>query len=497
MDDSMDRSLDKLHVKPKFDAPEEDDHIQQQSYVTVLEEEDIWSRLENEIQSVANVFCLSKTEATLLLSYFHWDVSKFVDEWFDDPTSVRERVGILEMSLDQSSNDEEFFCGGCYKFHKLENSASVSCGHRVCTNCWTSHISKVFNETSKWNVWLKCPYVPCQASVGRDMIESFASEEDKTKYERYLLKSYVEESKTMKLCPRAASGRSCTIDLTRGDSRNSGVYCVCLLKFCWNCSKDVHSPVDCETAAKWLAMTMSGYQNPNRPLANTVPCPKCKQRTAENQYVLAEIFSLKMKCLPCNYEFCWLCRGDWTEHDEETCNNDAVPCDYEETDSLWRMEEFSIDKYKECYENWQSNDLLMQRAIAKLQQLRNVDLPKLSEIQLPTVQQLDFITEAALQVTESRRILKWTYAYQYYLSDDKQDLLKIKQEYVKLLLKKLNDCIETDMSLFLNAEGSSENFHAFRIKLTGLTRTTRIYNETLIRDLEDGLANGYGLNHDD
>lgn len=69
--------------------------------------------------------------------------------------------------------------------------------YNVLTCNFIGHINNILNKTSEWNVWLKCPYVPCQASVGRDMIESFAFEEEKTKYDRYLLKSYVEDNKTV------------------------------------------------------------------------------------------------------------------------------------------------------------------------------------------------------------------------------------------------------------------------------------------------------------
>ncbi|KFK42921.1 hypothetical protein AALP_AA1G055700 [Arabis alpina] len=332
------------------------------------------------------------------------------------------------------------------------------------TKTW--RIKSVINESpaSEWNLWLKCPYESCRVTGGRDMIQRFATDEEKSKYNRFLFISYVDDNKMMKCCP--VPGR-CTNNLSP-DSESSKVLCQCLLTFCWNCCNDAHSPVDCETAAKWLAKIMSGYQNSNR-----------------------------------------LCRGDWTNHGEETCTNDAVmDIPYEETNSQWETEE--------CYENWQSNDLLMQKAKVKLQQLRSVDIPKLSKIQLPTEQQLEFIKEAGLQVIESRRILKWTYAYQYYLPDDnKQNLLKICQGNVKLLLKALDKCIETKLPGFLNAEGVSEKFNAFRFKLTRLTRTTREYNEKLMRELEAGLANdvsasgmpqmaynsdqtsGSGLNHDE
>lgn len=45
---------------------------------------------------------------------------------------------------------------------------------------------------------LRCPDPSCGAAVGQDMIDSLASDEDKEKYSRYLLRSYIEDSK--KVC---------------------------------------------------------------------------------------------------------------------------------------------------------------------------------------------------------------------------------------------------------------------------------------------------------
>lgn len=45
---------------------------------------------------------------------------------------------------------------------------------------------------------LRCPDPSCGAAVGQDMINSLASDEDKERYSRYLLRSYIEDSK--KVC---------------------------------------------------------------------------------------------------------------------------------------------------------------------------------------------------------------------------------------------------------------------------------------------------------
>jgi len=47
---------------------------------------------------------------------------------------------------------------------------------------------------------LRCPDPTCGAAVGQDMITLLKSDEDKQKYARYLLRSYIEDNK--KVCPR-------------------------------------------------------------------------------------------------------------------------------------------------------------------------------------------------------------------------------------------------------------------------------------------------------
>ena len=47
---------------------------------------------------------------------------------------------------------------------------------------------------------LRCPDPSCGAAVGQDMINLLASDEDKEKYDRYLLRSYIEDNK--KVCGR-------------------------------------------------------------------------------------------------------------------------------------------------------------------------------------------------------------------------------------------------------------------------------------------------------
>ena len=45
---------------------------------------------------------------------------------------------------------------------------------------------------------LKCPEPSCPAAVGQDMFEKLASKEDKEKYYRYFIRSYVEDNRKVR-----------------------------------------------------------------------------------------------------------------------------------------------------------------------------------------------------------------------------------------------------------------------------------------------------------
>ncbi|XP_022854196.1 probable E3 ubiquitin-protein ligase ARI8 [Olea europaea var. sylvestris] len=120
-----------------------------------------------------------------------------------------------------------------------------------------------------------------------------------------------------------------------------------------------------------------------------------------------------------------------------------------------------------------------------------LQLEKLSDKQCQPESQLKFIIEAWLQIVECRRVLKWTYAYGYYLPEHEQ----AKKRFFEYLqgeaesgLERLHQCAEKEFQGYLNAEGPSKDFNEFRTKLAGLTSVTKNYFENLVGALENGLS---------
>ncbi|KAK9673513.1 hypothetical protein RND81_12G172000 [Saponaria officinalis] len=464
-------------------------HRNQQNY-TILSEADIRQCQEDDIMKISTVLSISHVEASILLRHYSWSVSKVHDEWFADEEKVRRIVGLLERPVVGFSNAREMTCGICFEDFPRSMMSSAACGHPFCNSCWAGYIGTAIND-GPGCLTLRCPDPSCDATVGQDMINKVASKEDMEKYARYFLRSYIEDNRKAKWCP--APGCDYAVDFVVG-SGNYDVSCRCSHSFCWNCTEEAHRPVDCGTVSKWIMKNSAESENMNWILANSKPCPKCKRPIEKNQGCM------HITCTPpCKFEFCWLCLGAWTDHGERTggfyaCNRYETARQegvYDEAEKRREMAKNSLERYTHYYERWATNQSSRQKALADLQQMQNVHLEKLSDIQCQPESQLKFIIEAWLQIVECRRVLKWTYAYGYYLPEHehaKRQFFEYLQGEAEAGLERLHQCAEKELQVYLNAEGPLKDFNEFRTKLAGLTSVTRNYFENLVRALENGLS---------
>ncbi|KAI3757071.1 hypothetical protein L6452_04604 [Arctium lappa] len=463
-------------------------HRSQQNY-TILNETDIQLRQEDDIMKIASILSISDVAAAILLRHYNWSVSKVNDEWFADEEKVRRVVGLLEEPR-PLPNAKELTCGICFEVYPCDSMSSAACGHPFCVTCWQGYISTAIND-GPGCLTLRCPDPSCGAAVGKDMIVSLASHDDREKYRRYFLRSFVEDNRKTKWCP--APGCDYAVDFIVGGG-TFDVTCRCSYSFCWNCTEEAHRPVDCDTVSKWIMKNSAESENMNWILANSKPCPKCKRPIEKNQGCM------HITCTPpCKFEFCWLCLGAWADHGERTggfyaCNRyEAAKQEgvYDDTEKRREMAKNSLERYTHYYERWATNQSSRQKALADLQQMQSIHLEKLSDKQCQPESQLKFITEAWLQIVECRRVLKWTYAYGYYLPEHehaKRQFFEYLQGEAESGLERLHQCAEKELQGYLNVEGPSKDFNEFRMKLAGLTSVTRNYFENLVRALENGLS---------
>ncbi|KAK8960770.1 putative E3 ubiquitin-protein ligase ARI8 [Platanthera guangdongensis] len=459
-----------------------------QQHYTVLNEHDIRQHQEDDISRISAVLSTSRVHACLLLRHYNWSVSKVHDEWFADEEAVRKAVGLLGKQV-EISNARELTCGICFEVYPRKAMSSAACGHPFCSSCWRGYIGTAIND-GPGCLMLRCPDPTCSAAIGQDMIDIFAYCEDKKKYTHYLLRSYIENNRKTKWCP--APGCEFAVDFAMGCG-SYDVSCDCSHSFCWNCTEEAHRPVECGTVAKWILKNSAESENMNWILANSKPCPKCKRPIEKNQGCM------HITCTPpCKFEFCWLCLDPWLEHGERTggfyaCNRYETAKQegvYDESERRREMAKNSLERYTHYYERWATNQQSRQKALVDLHNMQTKKLEKLSKTHCQPESQLKFIIDAMLQVVECRRVLKWTYAYGYYLPDHehaKKQFFEYLQGEAEAGLERLHQCAEKELQVYLDAEVPMKEFTDFRRKLAGLTSVTRNYFENLVRVLETGL----------
>ncbi|KAK6144642.1 hypothetical protein DH2020_021462 [Rehmannia glutinosa] len=443
-----------------------------------LKQEEIKQLQQNDISTVSNVLSVSRGVACTLLCQNNWSLSSVYEKWFSDENKIPEEP--IGKSAIQKS--EKLTCKICYETINITNMLSADCGHLFCSGCWKFYISTSIKD-GPGCLTLNCPEPGCKSNPGLDMVDLLSSRKDKDKYYRYLYRSYIESNTKRKWCP--APGCDFAIEFDSDGSYE--VTCDCGCKFCWNCVEENHRPLDCETVAKWIEKNSSEAESTTWILAYTKPCPKCRRAIEKSQGCN------RMRCRePCSFEFCWACLEPWSKHGYVMydCNKFKEEGDSPDERSRKKAKKH-LERYTHYYERWDSNDKSRKRALVDLDIARNEHVDLLVKVQEETQAQLKFVIEAWEQIVECRRVLKWSYAYGYYLSlskSGKVDFFGHLQGQAESALERLHHCAEKEMSEYLSGDCRSEDFKSFRSKLAGLTSVTRNYFENLVTALENDLS---------
>ncbi|OMO87234.1 Zinc finger, C6HC-type [Corchorus capsularis] len=239
----------------------------------------------------------------------------------------------------------------------------------------------------------------------------------------------------------------------------------------------------CDVIAKWNEKIADPETRTMlRIMSCSKPCPNYKRPIEKNTGCM------HMTCRPpCNYEFCWICLQKWSGHQNYyNCNR------YSEVKVSRERSKESAKKYFHCCDRWEAHGLSRQKAVKNLEKLKSEEIMKLCYNQQLISSEVDFVVEAWRQIIECRQILRWTYAYRYFLSEKesgKVELFEFLQGAAESSLERLHSCTERGVGELLIADGPSlELFDEFWKKLIGLTGVTRNYFENLVKALQNGLS---------
>lgn len=384
-DDPID-SLEVEHivlVKPDKDKIYQLDQVIQEIY--------------HELQEVSETLGVSLSHSALIMKNNQWNRERVFEKFFSNPDSILLYAQYTRGTYDPES-DTSFTCPICMSTDLPRSSIfALECRHAFCNECWRMYIEELINRGDSES--LRCMETSCsEVLLNTDFIKEIVGVEEYKKYLKFWVNKFIDSHPLWTFCPQPG----CEY-IFKSDGK-SLLRCFCGFTFCSKCHKEAHHPATCTEMEKWEIKCKSDSETYNWIKVNTKSCPKCKTTIEKNGGCN------HMSCRKCNYEFCWICFGDWSKH--SSCN--VYKPDSEEVKNLETSRKF-LERYLHYYHRYITHE-----NSKKLEsELRDKSLNQMMAMNLNfelSSRNVRIVEEATENLIECRRILKYTYVAAFYMS---------------------------------------------------------------------------------
>ncbi|MFT7811548.1 ankyrin repeat and IBR domain-containing protein 1 isoform X2 [Arapaima gigas] len=438
--------------------------------------------------------------AEALLRAHDWDREKLLEAWMTNAEDCCQRSGVhmptpppsgcnawdtlpsprtprttrsSATSPDEISlgDDGMPLCGICMcTISVFEDPVDMSCGHEFCRACWEGFLNLKIQEGEAHNIF--CPAHDCFQLVPVEVIESVVSREMDKRYLQFDIKAFVENNPAINWCPTPGCERAVRLNRVGPGATASDPLSFPLLRapavdcgkghlFCWECLGEAHEPCECQTWNMWLqkvsemkpeelAGVSEAYEDAANCLwllTNSKPCANCKSPIQKNEGCN------HMQCAKCKYDFCWICLEEWKKHSSSTggyyrCTRYEVIQQVEEQSkemtveaekkhkSFQELDRFMhyYTRYKNHEHSYQLEQRLLKTAKEKMEQLSRAFSGREG-----TPPDTTFIEDAVHELLKTRRILKCSYPYGFFLEpkSTKKEIFELMQTDLEMVTEDL------------------------------------------------------------
>ena len=119
-----------------------------------------------------------------------------------------------------------------------------------------------------------------------------------------------------------------------------------------------------------------------------------------------------------------------------------------------------------------------------------IKMEQLHDIKQYPIGEVEFLKLAVEQVIKCRRVLKWTYAFGYFLSPGvEKNLFEHLQEKLEENTEHLHELVEKPLDEFLDLNITDKSkFYHYKSDLTNYFQVTKNFFENLLDGIENGLT---------
>ncbi|KAF4386572.1 hypothetical protein F8388_006527 [Cannabis sativa] len=479
---------------------EYDTFISKDPVITVITKESLLAAQREDLSNVMEVLSLKEHHARTLLIHYCWDVDKLlailVEKGKDE---LYRKAGVTSVEHDNPASSKlssMVSCNVCIEEVPAANVTTMDCGHYFCNDCWTEHFIVKINEGQSRRI--TCMEYQCDAICDEEKVRTLVNARDPNlaeKFDRFLLESYIEDSRKVKWCP---SVPHCGNAIRIEDDVVCEVQCTCGVQFCFNCLSETHSPCPCFMWALWVKKCQDDSETLNYISFHTKHCPKCHKLVEKNGGCNL------VNCI-CGQPFCWLC-GEATGRTHTYAFIEGHSCGRFKEETKEKNERAKKDLFRHIhYHNRYKAHMDSLKLEMKLQTSLEGKILALEERD-STNREFDWLTKGLFRLSRSRKILAYSYAFAFYMFGEENfnRNLSAEEKLIKLNLfenqqQQLEANVEV-LSSFLEEPFDTYPSHKLmlvKIKILDLSRTVdnickKLY-ECIENDLLSSLLKASGI----
>jgi IBR domain. len=457
----------------------------------------------------------SESDLLIMLQSRKWQPDDVINDFYDNKQQLYSSSGIPMPPLvsHNTFENKKFACTICCESYDMVTVYSLTCGHEFCINCYYHYI---YNEIGHGRL-ISCITPECNYKIPHDDLEEILyyieGKNELVRIERVLssnrlldstAKIYIDAHASYKWCPSTdctnftelihSPGQDETRENESKDiSKVPIVACLDSHEFCFGCKYENHLPCPCWIVKKWIQKCEDDSETANWIEANTHSCPKCGSAIEKNGGCN------HMICKKCKSEFCWICMGNWSEHNNSyyRCNRFREENVEEETKKT--KSRLSLNRYLHFYKRFTVHESSMEgdrRTIDKINniarlymELRRTEGESNKGPKILSWNEIQFLPDAIHSLTNGRKTLKWTYTFAFYLGDSNfSTIFEGNQNYLNKTVEDLSEIFEKILK-----EGKYNNIETLlkkKNKIIALSDLITLRQRTLISSAE------YYLNQD-
>ncbi|KAJ1919948.1 hypothetical protein IWQ60_007110 [Tieghemiomyces parasiticus] len=491
-----------------------------------------------EADKVGSIFGLSLTHATMMLRSMRWNKDRFLERYTEDPERVQRAAGIADvdpeaarslappvrdyferfsaplasaavdnegekadvpdaapglpvdpifiahddLSLEAQSKRArtelraDTLCEICFSNEPDTPLYALACGHWFCVVCYHEYLGhKVRDEGLLTRI--QCPTAKCPNAVDEPSVEMLVSPRDFQRYQRLLLRSFVDDNDVMRWCPAPDCTYvvECHTPQSALTSTVPTVRCRCGHAFCFGCGGGDHQPCICALAKMWIKKCTDDSETSSWIDVHTKVCVKCRAVIEKNGGCN------HMTCRKCGHEFCWVCMGSWVEHGRSyyNCNRYSEKSS-QEARQFQTKSRATLKRYLHYYERYHNHELSarLDHQLYLQTEKKMLKLQQASDLSWIEVQ---FLRDAVDTVVQCRETLKWTYAFAFYLvRNNVTELFEDNQRDLEMATEQLSGLLESNLD--------PQATPSFRQKVLDKTSYVAARRQVVLEDTARGLS---------